>query len=104
MSSRIALCFALLLACLTTPTLAREGHTYGQWHHHSSHRRSGCSDNCYVPTQPGPVPSHSAQVPEIDAGAAVGGLALLIGFVMLLRDRMLTNVKHRMAANVASAD
>ncbi len=53
-------------------------------------------DFCRHPTIPTqhhtPQPGcnqHSSSVPEIDAGAAVGGLALLLGTVLLLRDRAL---------------
>ena len=80
---RAAFCATLLWAGMSAVTQANH---HGSWyvpaghggHHHSQ------------PTPPTTTPhTPTSTVPEIDAGAAVGGLALLLGMVMLLRDRAL---------------
>ncbi len=82
-----AVVVAVTLAGSSTPALAR-----GWWWYHSSSSGSTQNSSGYTPpsTSSPPVSNPSpSSVPEIDAGAAAAGLALLVGTVLLLRDRAL---------------
>lgn len=80
---RAAVGVTLLLAGMNAVTQA---HHHGSWYVPSGHGGHHHSQ----PTPPTTTPhTPTSTVPEIDAGAAVGGLALLVGMVMLLRDRTL---------------
>ena len=88
---RSAASLVLVLAGLSGTTWAVENpfeNHYGRYDYgHHEYRGGDLCRNMPAP-QPAGQP-HSASVPEIDAGAAVCGLALLAGTVMLLRDRAL---------------
>jgi hypothetical protein len=91
LGGRATASLVLVVAGLSGPARAVENpfeNHYGRYEY--GHHQSGGDDFCrHMPTpQPGGQP-HSNSVPEIDAGAAVCGLALLAGTVMLLRDRAL---------------
>lgn len=91
-NGRCMTAFIVLLAGLIWNPVARADHQH--FHHGSGRHAIDRDDFClhhripehhHIP-QPACNP-HSSAVPEIDAGAAIGGLALLVGTVMLLRDR-----------------
>ncbi len=84
---RSAVGVTLLLAGMSAVSQA---HNHGSWYLPSGHYTQPTPSPITNPSPPpGGSTSPVSSVPEIDAGAAVGGLALLIGMVMLLRDRAL---------------
>ncbi|HEY3962994.1 MAG TPA: hypothetical protein VGM05_00430 [Planctomycetaceae bacterium] len=84
---RSAVSAALLVAGMTAVSQA---HNHGTWYLPAGHYSHPSPSPISNPSPPsGGSTSPASPVPEIDAGAAVGGLALLVGMVMLLRDRAL---------------
>lgn len=105
---RTCLGLALLLIGMTTVAWAdaddrydRDGRSNDAGRHDFDHRVSfdheparfgwgNCDPSRCHPSPPSDCHHHPSPVPEIDAGAAAGALALLVGIVMLLRDRALS--------------